>query len=183
MLERILSPTPQTRVGPTEMRHIMTITEPDLRLGGSEDKDPVVVDDMTIAEIDEALDFRSRPSFESVVTAIMTECHLADVDCSERQARQIIGFFRNLNGERRSWGDAQFHHHLSDRQIRQFHEQLDVVVPDDTVAQLGSDSAHAMLEQHVLGDEVATLGFYHSKEEVDRVTYCDAMVGTMDRSA
>lgn len=166
----------------------MTITEPDLRLGGSVAKHPDI-HPATIDEIDTIMDAveaeqaeaEIRPTEKQVLDAIVHECLLANVPCTQRQARQIVGFFRHLNGRRRKNHWEGIHDHLSDKEIDNFHAQLDVVVPDDTVAHRGSNSAHDLMERLILHKSSEALGIYHTTDEVEHVRYCDAGVGIVER--
>ena len=144
--------------------------------------DPTHLDDQTIAEINKALKpAKIKPSFTHVVETIVAECEAANVPCSVRQARQVIGFFSNLNGQRRKDGWTGISDHLTNRQIRDFHAQLDVVIPDDTVSELGSESAHRQIELYVLGSEADELGLGHTRAKVGRVTYCAVLVAVVSR--
>ena len=144
----------------------MTITEPDLAAATSLHPDITepTLDPGTIAEID-AIKLSTYPSFDEVVEAIVTECHAAGVACTERQARQIIGYFSFLAGARRRTRYSELELHLTDLEIWRFHAQLDVVMPDDTSTQPDDVSAHRLLERFVLRDEANTKQFVHTKSD------------------
>lgn len=106
-----------------------------------------------------------RPKYAEVVAAIVAES-----GCTEQKANQVYQFLARVRDSLRIWReeegyqdsdcqDFEFVYHLTDADLDRYHDVLDLIMPDDTVARDGS--AFALLNRRLLrGNE---LTFVHTK--------------------
>jgi len=91
-----------------------------------------------------------RPKYAEVVAAIVAES-----GCTEQKANQVYQFLARVRDCLREWsggeeeGYQDFVYHLTDADLDRYHDVLDLIMPDDTIARDGS--AFALLNRrHVV---------------------------------
>jgi hypothetical protein len=110
-----------------------------------------------------------------LISAIRAEAADVGVRCSAGTAKALIWSLENAARDCVIPGDVYY---FSQRELDRMHHVLDVVMPDDTVATLGS--AYALLQRGLLGPN--QVAFTHTRRIRDGepgAVYCCVYVGVL----
>jgi hypothetical protein len=129
------------------------------------------VDDMDLTALEQQ--FQPAPTYEQMIAAVM-----ADTDCSEFEATEMIAFFVECVTFAMGNHGQPLTLHLTDNHIRIFHPVMEVVVRDEAVSTEGS--THRLLERGLAAallpaDTPGTITLLHTKGG-ERAEFCDTRV-------
>jgi len=160
----------------------MTITEPDLRLGGSEGKHlgatahPATIEEIDVimgaVEANQAETTLPVPTRQDCIDAIVREAK-----CDRHLAETVNEFWGAVTRASRTkkWGlitresfDGRAYdgvYHLGDDDLVGFHWVLDIIAPDEQVSPYGEGTAHDLLDRAHCDSTLGERGLVHGKAD------------------